>query len=93
MGTSYLPGNTGRDRGSGPGTSEDAPKGASMDRTRITVSLNGSLKVEGDIQLVDHEGVEIPTKKGIPFFLCRCGASARKPFCDGSHKRINFQVD
>jgi CDGSH-type Zn-finger protein len=58
---------------------------------KITVSLHGSLKVEGNPKLVDHEGNEIPTKDGMPFFLCRCGASQNKPFCDGSHKRVQFR--
>jgi len=58
---------------------------------KITVSLNGSLKVEGPVTLTDHEGKEIPTPEGRTYWLCRCGASQRKPFCDGSHKRIEFK--
>ena len=58
---------------------------------KITVNLNGPLKVEGGITLVDHEGKTIATKEGLPFFLCRCGHSQNKPFCDGTHKREGFQ--
>ena len=61
-----------------------------MSDVKITVGLDGSLKVEGPVELVDHLGNELPTKEGIPFFLCRCGASGNKPFCDGSHKRVGF---
>jgi CDGSH-type Zn-finger protein len=42
--------------------------------TKITVSLNGSLKVEGEVSLLDHDGKEIPKAEGKPFWLCRCGA-------------------
>lgn len=62
-----------------------------MSDGKITVHLNGSLKVEGEVKLLDHEGNELPTAEGTPYFLCRCGASGNKPFCDGSHKRIGFQ--
>ncbi len=62
-----------------------------MSDVKITVSRDGSLKVEGDVALVDHEGTEIPTKEGMPFFLCRCGHSENKPFCDGSHARSGFK--
>jgi CDGSH-type Zn-finger protein len=61
-----------------------------MAEVKITVSLNGSLKVDGPTTLQDHEGNEVPTPEGRPFFLCRCGASGNKPFCDGSHKRVDF---
>jgi len=56
----------------------------------ITISRNGSLKVEGDPTLLDAEGNELETREGKPFFLCRCGESTNKPFCDGSHNRIDF---
>jgi CDGSH-type Zn-finger protein len=64
-----------------------------MTDVKITVSKNGSLKVEGNPPMVDHEGNEITTAEGRPFFLCRCGASQNKPFCDGSHNRIGFSGD
>ncbi len=56
----------------------------------ITVSENGSYKVEGDVALLDHEGNPIETREGKPFYLCRCGGSTRKPFCDGTHSKIGF---
>lgn len=55
--------------------------------TKITVSKTGSFKIEGPVTLVDHDGNPIETREGKPFFLCRCGLSANKPFCDGSHNR------
>ena len=61
-----------------------------MAEVKITMSLNGSLKVEGPATLQDHEGNKVPTPEGRPFFLCRCGASQNKPFCDGSHSRVDF---
>jgi CDGSH-type Zn-finger protein len=39
------------------------------------------------LRLTDHEGTELPLPAGDrPVALCRCGHSASKPFCDGSHK-------
>ena len=48
---------------------------------------NGPLVVHGPFRLVDHTGQELalPTDKPL-VALCRCGHSANKPFCDGSHK-------
>ena len=54
-------------------------------KVKITVKDNGSLRVEGDFTIVDVEGNEIP-HEGPAAGLCRCGHSANKPFCDGSHK-------
>jgi CDGSH-type Zn-finger protein len=62
-----------------------------MSDVKITISENGSLKIEGNVTLVDHEGNELPTREDRPFFLCRCGQSQNKPFCDGSHNRVGFK--
>lgn len=61
-----------------------------MSEPRITISQNGSLKVEGDVAVFDHDGNRIETREGKPFYLCRCGQSANKPFCDGRHKAAGF---
>lgn len=61
-----------------------------MADVKITVLENGPLKVEGPIELLDANGNPIETKKTA--YLCRCGASVNKPFCDGAHSRIGFQA-
>lgn len=65
-----------------------------MSEVRIRMRANGPLVVEGGFELVDSEGRAFSldaTKPAIA--LCRCGASARKPFCDGSHKACEFLSD
>jgi CDGSH-type Zn-finger protein len=58
----------------------------------ITVRRNGSYKVEGDVTLVDWNGNEYQIARR-PVALCRCGASALKPFCDSTHRKIGFQAE
>jgi uncharacterized Fe-S cluster protein YjdI len=57
--------------------------------TVITTTNNGPILVEGDFSIVDADGNTIPTRKKA--YLCRCGHSANKPFCDSSHKRVEFE--
>ena len=57
----------------------------------IMIRNNGPYQVEGDFTLVTAEGVPVPTTPGKPVKLCRCGASTKKPFCDGMHSKIGFQ--
>ena len=54
--------------------------------TKITVIPNGPLMVEGTIT-VTKDGKEEAKEKA---FLCRCGHSKNKPYCDGSHKLNGF---
>ena len=71
-----------------------------MSDTAVKISLkpNGPLRVEGlptlddSVSLIDVDGTvfDLTGKPGIA--LCRCGASANKPFCDGSHNQIAFQA-
>lgn len=56
---------------------------------KITVNDNGSIKVEGEFTVLDGAGNELETKDAA--WLCRCGGSANKPFCDGTHKSNGFQ--
>ena len=58
----------------------------------IKVRENGPYKVDGDdVRVIDWNGNEYKIY-GRPIALCRCGASALKPLCDGSHRRINFSA-
>ena len=61
----------------------------STDKPRIEPLRNGPLKVTGLRRLVGPEGNEFTCKDQV--LLCRCGHSANKPFCDGSHARTGFQ--
>lgn len=56
----------------------------------ITVNENGSYKVTGDFTLVDREGNVYGLDGRDTIFLCRCGESGNKPFCDGKHKSCGF---
>ncbi len=60
----------------------------------ITIRENGPFRINAEdaatLTLLDHEGNVVPLPEGKPISLCRCGASTRKPFCDGTHSRIGF---
>lgn len=57
-------------------------------QTKITVNSGGPYLVEGSLLITDKDGKE--TLKEGKTALCRCGGSKNKPFCDGSHKAIEF---
>jgi len=61
-----------------------------MTATKITVNHNGSIRVEGDFEVRDPEGKPFGLAGRTTVSLCRCGHSANKPFCDGSHKTSGF---
>lgn len=61
-----------------------------MDEVQIQPLENGPYKVEGGVKIVDADGTEYETRKTV--FLCRCGGSTNKPFCDGTHSKIAFNA-
>lgn len=61
-----------------------------MAEVTITPRPNGPYLVQGPVRLVDAQGKEFPVQ-GETIALCRCGSSQNKPFCDGSHAKVNFQ--
>lgn len=61
-----------------------------MPDVRITPLPNGPYLVAGPITLLDSQGRPFIVE-GEQVWLCRCGQSAKKPFCDGTHKQIGFQ--
>ena len=64
-----------------------------MAATRITVRNNGSIRIEGDFEIVDSEGAVFDLAGRTTIGLCRCGHSENKPFCDGSHRKAGFQSE
>ena len=70
--------------------------------TTIRLRKNGPYVIDSDdVRVIDWNGAEYaidagrgssddraPTRR--PIALCRCGASTRKPFCDGTHSKIGF---
>lgn len=62
-----------------------------MASVKIKVCNNGPYEVTGPVDLVDFEGASY-TRAEEPVYLCRCGRSANKPFCDGTHKKVGFQA-
>jgi CDGSH-type Zn-finger protein len=64
-----------------------------MSELKILVKSNGPLLVSGDISLVDSTEKPFGLGGRTTIALCRCGQSANKPFCDGTHNKIGFQSE
>lgn len=58
--------------------------------TEVKARENGPYLIAGTATYTDADGNE-QTTSGTMVALCRCGASANKPFCDGTHRKIDFK--
>ena len=70
----------------------DSPNADEVPEIRILVRNNGPFRVYGPVKLVDHEGNEFTVPEGTWYTLCRCGHSKTKPFCDSTHKSLDFDA-
>ncbi|WP_328842694.1 molybdopterin cofactor-binding domain-containing protein [Streptomyces sp. NBC_00258] len=66
-----------------------APQENPITAVDIVPTQDGPYKCSGPITIHDHDGREVDVPDG-DVYLCRCGASANKPFCDGSHASVAF---
>ncbi len=64
-----------------------------MSEFTIVCSNNGPLRVSGNFVIKDAQGNSFDLSGRESIALCRCGGSAYKPFCDGSHNRNGFQSE
>lgn len=67
-----------------PVSAEASPTGAVV----LNPIANGPLMVEGRIEFRAADGTMFVSEE--KSWLCRCGHSANKPFCDGTHKKVGF---
>jgi CDGSH-type Zn-finger protein/uncharacterized Fe-S cluster protein YjdI len=73
-----------------PATQPSEPLAQRGGALQIAAKPNGPLEVIGSLEICSGTGrTVLRTQKT---YLCRCGGSANKPYCDGSHKRIGFQA-
>jgi uncharacterized Fe-S cluster protein YjdI len=63
--------------------------GISVAAVEIQITANGPLYVRGDVVLTDADDTTLATDSRVA--LCRCGLSARKPFCDNSHRAAGWR--
>jgi CDGSH-type Zn-finger protein len=63
--------------------------------TKVTFLPNGPLMIEGNPlpTIQDSKGQIVDTTGKDKLFLCRCGHSNNKPFCDSSHKAKDFKAN
>lgn len=71
------------------------PKGAADSATAETLTVkfaaHGPILCTGPLTVRSADGTAVHA--GLKAALCRCGASATKPFCDGTHGKIGFDSD
>jgi CDGSH-type Zn-finger protein/uncharacterized Fe-S cluster protein YjdI len=72
-----------------PAAAESAPISPRNGTVNVSPLPNGPLRVAGPLEVVSGTGHTI--LKTTETYFCRCGASAKKPYCDGSHARVGFK--
>lgn len=74
----------------GPVASDPAPGDLEPGGLTVNLRLHGPLHLAGPVDL--HAGSGRLAQRAKNLYLCRCGQSANRPYCDGSHKAAGFQA-
>ena len=73
------------------GSAADSNRAPGGPAASVVACPDGPLLVRGDFEIVTPDGVPIPRDRET-VALCRCGGSAIKPYCDGTHKLMKFDT-
>ena len=57
-------------------------------KAQFRILKGGPIEVTGEYKIKGPDGKDIHSEG--PTYLCRCGGSNNKPFCDGTHHSLNF---
>jgi CDGSH-type Zn-finger protein len=78
-----------------PGSRVDARNGEPPVKAPVEVTItpyrDGPYLLRGPFALRDQDGAEIPNARRV-VALCRCGKSRTRPFCDGTHRLVDFRA-
>ena len=74
-----------------PATAPSEPLAVRDGPLAVETQSDGPLKVTGNLEITSGTGRTIA--RVTETWLCRCGASANKPYCDGSHRKIGFKAE
>jgi CDGSH-type Zn-finger protein/uncharacterized Fe-S cluster protein YjdI len=74
-----------------PATAESTALAARDGKLTITPAKNGPLLVSGNLEIATGTGRTI--NRVTKTALCRCGHSANKPYCDGTHAKVGFVAE
>ena len=73
-----------------PATKPSEPLAARNGPLNVAPQPNGPLHVTGNLEIISGTGRTVDRVTDV--YLCRCGHSGQKPFCDGTHVKIGFQA-
>jgi uncharacterized Fe-S cluster protein YjdI len=68
----------------------ESQKANETDRVQVKLIPNGPVELRGALRIQTPDGDFRDRDKST--FLCRCGASENKPYCDGSHNKVEFKA-
>ena len=74
-----------------PESKASEPLAVRNGRLKVTPQKDGSLMVEGALEICTASGRTV--SRETKTWLCRCGHSGKKPFCDGTHKKVGFRAE